>query len=148
MRTSLAAMTLMPAASSAFPAGAPALKQKCATPRASSAAWTTHAPPPSMLTPARPRASPISANAPGRSSRAIARSFIRSGALRWDRASMQLDDYFSVADVNHALRFLGDVVLVGNHDDRVAARGELAKKVEDFAPGLRVEVAGRLVGEQ
>src|SRR3954452_17036448 len=144
MRTSLTERTLMPAASTALRAASPSSNRKCATPRPS----TTHAPPPSMLTPVRPRASLISARAPGRSSRAIARSLIRSGALRPDRASMQLDDYFSVADVNHALRFLGDVVLVGNHDDRVAARRELAEKVEDFAPGLRVEVAGRLVGEQ
>src|SRR3954453_18508869 len=144
MRMSFTARTLMPAASSAFRAASPSSNRKCATPRPS----TTHAPQPSMLTAARPRASPILARAPWGSSRAIARSFMRTGGLRSDRASMQLDDYFSIADVNHALRFLSDVVLVGNHDDGVAARRELAEKVEDFAPGLRVEVAGRLVGEQ
>jgi len=50
--------------------------------------------------------------------------------------------------VNDALRFLGHVVLVRDQDDGVAAGGELAEEIENFAAGLRVEVSGRLVGQQ
>src|SRR5208283_2616396 len=77
MSTSRSARTRMPAASSALRAAVTSWHRKCAT------AWpsTTHAPPPSMLTPARPRASPISAKAPGRFSSAIVRSFIAPPAL-------------------------------------------------------------------
>src|SRR4051812_16176847 len=64
------------------------------------------------------------------------------------RGQLSSDDDLSVADVDDALRFLRDVVLVRDHDDRVAARRELAEEVEDFAAGLRVEISGRLVGEQ
>src|ERR1700691_4351674 len=72
MSTSRSSNTLMPAAASALRAAAPSSKRKCAAPWP----WTTHAPPPSTLTPARPRASPMSANAPGRLSSAMLRSFM------------------------------------------------------------------------
>jgi len=67
MSTSCSAITRMPAVSSAARAAAPSANRKCAT--------SPNTPPPSMLTPARPSASPISASAPGRFSSAIARSF-------------------------------------------------------------------------
>src|SRR3954447_18922035 len=56
----------MPATSSAARAASPSTNRKCAT--------SPNTPPPSMLTPARPSASPISARAPGRFSSAMARS--------------------------------------------------------------------------
>src|SRR5438874_4283394 len=91
--TSRSARTRMPAASSARRAAAPSAKRKWPTPRPS----TTHAPPPSTLTPARPSAAPISARAPGRFSNAMARSFIvvRSGVfahkLRQNRAKFRIE---------------------------------------------------------
>src|SRR5258705_7325395 len=78
--TSRIASTRIRAASSASRAAEPFAKRKCAAPWVDSPArsrpFTTHAPPPSILTPARPSASPISARAPGRSSRAMDRSNI------------------------------------------------------------------------
>src|SRR5204862_6302959 len=51
---------------------------------------TTHAPPPSTLTPARPRASPISARAPGRSSSRMVRSFMSATYNLWRASSSNI----------------------------------------------------------
>ena len=41
----------------------------------------------------------------------------------------------------------GDVVFVRDHDDRLAGLVELGQQLHDLVAGLRVEVAGRLVGQ-
>ena len=41
----------------------------------------------------------------------------------------------------------GDLVVVGDHDDRRAGRVQLVQQREDVLAGAAVEVAGRLVGE-
>ena len=46
------------------------------------------------------------------------------------------------------MRVGGDVGLVRDEDDRVAGLVEPLEQRHDFDAGLRVEVAGRLVGEQ
>ena len=42
---------------------------------------------------------------------------------------------------------VGDVLLVGDHDDRLAGVVQLAQHFHDLLAGGRVEVAGRLVGQ-
>ena len=54
----------------------------------------------------------------------------------------------SVADVDDAVRVRRDVGFVRDEDDRVAGLVQLGEQPHDFDAGLRVEVAGRLVGEQ
>src|SRR5436190_13916401 len=56
--------------------------------------------------------------------------------------------HLAVADVDDAMRVGGDVGLVRDEDDRVAPRVQPMEHLHDFLAGLRVEVAGRLVGEQ
>src|SRR6187431_1850020 len=54
----------------------------------------------------------------------------------------------AVADAEAALRAAGETGVVGRDDDgRAAVGGEAGEDVDDLAPGRRVEVAGRLVGE-
>src|SRR5687767_8672406 len=54
----------------------------------------------------------------------------------------------AVADLQHAVGVRGDVVLVGDEDDRVAVRVELLEHAHDLLAGGAVEVPGRLVGEK
>ena len=54
----------------------------------------------------------------------------------------------AVADGDRAMGVGGDVGLVGDEDDGVAGLVETREHAHDFDAGLRVEVAGRLVGEQ
>ncbi len=42
----------------------------------------------------------------------------------------------------------GDIILVGDHDDGIAAAVELVEDLEDLVARAGIEVAGRLVGEQ
>jgi len=50
--------------------------------------------------------------------------------------------------MDDALGVFGDVALVGDHQDRPAGVVQLLEQSHDLFAGLRVEVAGRLVGEQ
>src|SRR5437899_14488 len=54
----------------------------------------------------------------------------------------------AVPDVDRASGVVGDGLLVGDEDDRVALRVQLLEQPHDLLPGDGVEVAGRLVGEQ
>ena len=62
------------------------------------------------------------------------------------RARAVVDDQ-TVAHPDDPLGVLGDVVLVGDHDDRLAGVVELAEHLHDLVAGLGVEVAGGLVGQ-
>src|ERR1051325_2015890 len=53
----------------------------------------------------------------------------------------------AVDDLDAALRASGDARVVGDEDDGLVLRGELFEDGDDVAAGLRIEVAGRLVGE-
>src|SRR5262245_46097866 len=53
----------------------------------------------------------------------------------------------AVAKPDHAAGPLGDVVLVRHHDDRLAGPVHLLKHLHDLVAGARVEIAGRLIGE-
>ena len=48
----------------------------------------------------------------------------------------------------HAFRVLGDVVLVGDQHDRVASAWSSSRKPSTSSAESRVEIAGRLVGEE
>jgi hypothetical protein len=48
----------------------------------------------------------------------------------------------------HPLGMRGDVRLVGDHDDRLTFRGKPLEHPHDFFRGGRVEVTGRLVGQE
>src|SRR5438045_3328098 len=54
----------------------------------------------------------------------------------------------AVADVDGAMGMVGDVALVGDHDDRVALAVQLLEQPHDLLAGGGVEVAGGLVREQ
>ena len=54
----------------------------------------------------------------------------------------------TVANVDDAMGEFGDVVLVGDEDDGVALRMEFVEEAHDLVAGLRIEVSGRLVGEE
>ena len=54
----------------------------------------------------------------------------------------------TVAEVNGAVGVGGDVGFVGDEHDRVARFVEAFEHAHDFGAGLRVEVAGGLVGQQ
>src|SRR5215510_1356194 len=53
----------------------------------------------------------------------------------------------SVEDRDHAVGVLGDVMFVRHDDDRVAALVQRVEQLHNLLRGLRIEVAGRLVGE-
>src|SRR5262245_54351513 len=53
----------------------------------------------------------------------------------------------AVAQADDAASPLGDVVLVSDHDDGLTGLVELAQHLHDLVAGVRVEIAGRLVGE-
>ena len=58
-------------------------------------------------------------------------------------------DHEAVADPDDPAGVGGDRRVVGHQDDRQAVLGvELLEEAEDLLAGLRVEVAGRLVGDQ
>src|SRR4051794_19750369 len=61
-------------------------------------------------------------------------------------AGAVVDDQ-AVAHPDDPLGVLGDVVLVGDQDDRLARVVEPAEHVHDLVARLGVEVAGRLVGQ-
>jgi hypothetical protein len=54
----------------------------------------------------------------------------------------------AVLEMDLAAGVLGDVVFVGDQDDRLALRRAAAEEREDFLGGLRVEVARGLVGQE
>src|SRR5262249_12618817 len=54
---------------------------------------------------------------------------------------------YAILDEDNAMRILGDVMLVSDQDNRIALRLQAIEKSHDFVAGLRVEVAGRFVGE-
>src|SRR5438132_6121299 len=54
----------------------------------------------------------------------------------------------SIPNMNDARRLPRHIILMRDNDDRVAMVVQVAEEVEDLAAGLRVEVAGRLVGQQ
>src|SRR5205814_5917868 len=56
-------------------------------------------------------------------------------------------DDLAVEEVDPAARDLGDLRVVGDEDDRPAARVELPEEGEDLLALLDGEIAGRLVGE-
>ena len=56
-------------------------------------------------------------------------------------------DHAAVAERDHALGLLGDVGLVGDQHDRAAFLVEAREDPQHLLGGARVEVAGRLVGE-
>ncbi len=49
--------------------------------------------------------------------------------------------------MNHAMRVLRDVVLVRHKDDGVSLRMQPVHQGHDLVPGLRVQVAGWLIGQ-
>src|SRR5439155_13350629 len=53
----------------------------------------------------------------------------------------------AVANVNDAMGARCDVVLVGDQNDSVACPLQPVEQVHDFDAGSRVQVAGRLVGQ-
>src|ERR1019366_8104383 len=57
-----------------------------------------------------------------------------------------LDD-LAIAQADYALGLLGDVGLVGNQDDGAPLFVQPRKDSQDVLGGVRVEVPGRLVGE-
>ena len=52
-----------------------------------------------------------------------------------------------VANMNHAMRVFGDVVLVRDQNNGISLRVQAIKKCHDFDTRLGVEVTGRLVGQ-
>ena len=54
----------------------------------------------------------------------------------------------AVANRDHAMGVGGDVGFVRDEDDGVAGAVQAIEERHDFDAGLRIEVAGRLVGEQ
>jgi hypothetical protein len=54
----------------------------------------------------------------------------------------------AVAYVDDPVRMLRDVSFVGDEDDGIARRVEAVKQRHDLHAGLRVEVPGRLVGQE
>ena len=63
------------------------------------------------------------------------------------RPSSLVDAISAVANMNDALGVGGDVRLVGDEDDRDARRRSAAEQRHDLRAGARVEVPGRLVGQ-
>ena len=53
----------------------------------------------------------------------------------------------AVLDMNHAVSVFGNIGLVGDEDDGVAARVQFVEEAHDLVAGLGVEVTGGLVGE-
>src|SRR4051794_27769897 len=68
--------------------------------------------------------------------------------LRRARSAAHVLLHLSVADVDRAMRVRGDVGLVRDEDDRVARVVQAREQAHDLDAGFRVEIAGRLVGEQ
>ena len=64
-----------------------------------------------------------------------------------DRSLADIRDDLAVGELDHALRALGDVALVGDHHDRPAERVQAGEDVEHLLRRRAVEVSGRLVGE-
>src|SRR5688572_5199946 len=56
--------------------------------------------------------------------------------------------HLAVAELDLAPCVIGDVGLMGHQEDRVARLMQLVEQVHDLPGGVRVEVAGGLVGEQ
>src|SRR6266498_5962453 len=54
----------------------------------------------------------------------------------------------AVAQVDLAVRVRRDVVLVGHQEDRLPGRVQLLEQAHDLLARGRVEVAGRLIGQQ
>ncbi len=72
----------------------------------------------------------------------------RYSAARWAGAALDLAGQLAVAQEDHAIGGRRGGGVVGDHDDRVALLlVELAEDAQHLAARLRVEVAGRLVGE-
>src|SRR5688572_15050994 len=69
----------------------------------------------------------------------------RQGGV-WGLFDVALD--LPVADGDDAMRVGGDVGFVGDDDDGVTGLMQARKQRHDLDTGLRIEVAGRLVGEQ
>src|SRR5437879_2593821 len=64
------------------------------------------------------------------------------------RRALELVDDFPVGEEDDAIGIAGGDGIVGDHHDRLAQIGDgLAHELEDLRARLRVEVAGRLVGE-
>src|SRR6516225_9824546 len=57
-------------------------------------------------------------------------------------------DDLAVGDAHHASAAVGHVGVVGDDDDGLPFPVELVEERQDLLPGLAVQVAGRLVGEQ
>ncbi len=68
-------------------------------------------------------------------------------AFRLPTRRLLVAEYLAVADVDDAVRVFGDVVLVRDQDNRVALLVQAIEERHDLQAGLRVEVAGRLVGQ-
>src|SRR5271157_5203400 len=56
-------------------------------------------------------------------------------------------EYLSVSDKNDAVGILGDIMVVSDENDVVALLVESIEQRHDLDAGLRIEVAGGLVGE-
>ena len=56
-------------------------------------------------------------------------------------------DDLAVPHLHPAREAGGDLFVVGDQHERGAVRGQLVQQRDHLAPGLRVQVAGRLVGE-
>ncbi len=66
---------------------------------------------------------------------------------RLRRARPGVGDDAAVADLDDALRLLGDLALVRDQHDGVAGCGELGEQLHDLGAAPAVERAGGLVGE-
>ncbi len=69
------------------------------------------------------------------------------GLRRLRRMRSGVVDDAAVADLDDALRLLGDLALVGDEHDGVAGGGELGEQLHDLGAAPAVERAGGLIGE-
>src|SRR5262245_30986238 len=68
--------------------------------------------------------------------------------LAGDRVVAHVADDLAVAEAHDARRVLRQLVLVRDEDDGVPTAVQIVHQRQDLVTGLRVEVSGRLVGEQ
>src|SRR5437867_8889568 len=109
------------------------------------------------ITEATPRIIPSVASAErnlcsARSSRAIRsasnRFIIGRLWLSFFQPRLILADQLAIAHVEHAVDALAIVGVVGDQDERLAARDELVKQRENFFAGFFVEISGRFIGQE
>src|ERR1019366_6331351 len=79
-----------------------------------------------------------------KSARPSAGRMVLNGTDLGSRRFLIAED-LAVANVDDAMRVLGDIVLVGDQDDGVALIVQTIEQRHNFHAGLRVQVAGGLV---